>query len=238
MPLSLAAAQPGCVALDLETNVARHAEAVRQAAARVVVFPEMSLTGYEFSAPDLDPGDVRLQPLARACEAAGAVAFVGAPVADGAGRRFIAVLAVDGSGARVAYRKLWLGDEEAEHFTPGPGPAVEVVDGWRLGLAICKDTGIPRHVADTAAPGIDVYLAGTLMLPQETDEQDARARRNAMAHDVCVAVASFAGPTGEGYDRSAGCSGIWAPDGRLLDQTGPEPGGLARATLSATVSPG
>jgi predicted amidohydrolase len=25
------------------------------------------------------------------------------------------------------------------------------VDGWRLGLAICKDVGVPQHQADTAA---------------------------------------------------------------------------------------
>jgi predicted amidohydrolase len=29
------------------------------------------------------------------------------------------------------------------------------VEGWRLGLAICKDIGIPQHASDTAALGID-----------------------------------------------------------------------------------
>ena len=67
------------------------------------------------------------------------------------------------------------------------------VDGWRLGLAICKDTGIPQHASDTAALGIDAYVAGTLMSVDETDIQNQRAQRIATTHQVWVALASFAG---------------------------------------------
>lgn len=236
--IAVAVAQPECVALDVAGNALRHAAAVRQAASRVVVFPELSLTGYEFSAPPLDPGDPRLQPLSRACAETDAVALVGAPVRDDAGRDYIAILAVDGAGARVAYRKVWLGSAEATRFSTGPAAAVLVVDGWRLGLAVCRDTGIPRHVSDTATLGMDAYVAGTLMFPEETDEQNARARRNAVAHGVYAVVASFAGPTGEGYHGSAGASGIWAPDGTLLDQTGLQPGGVARAVLTGPLTAG
>jgi predicted amidohydrolase len=49
-PLSVAAAQPACVGYDIAANAAAHAAAVRAAAARVVVFPELSLTGYELDA--------------------------------------------------------------------------------------------------------------------------------------------------------------------------------------------
>ena len=59
-----------------------------------------------------------------------ALALVGAPVQDG-DQVFIAVLAIDGSGATVAYRKMWLGEEESRRFTPGPRPAAITVDGWR-----------------------------------------------------------------------------------------------------------
>ena len=106
------------------------------------------------------------------------------------------------------------------------------VDGWRLGLGICRDTGIPQHAADTAALGIDAYLAGTLMDADEVTIQDGRARRTATDHGVWVALASFAGPTGGDYDRSAGHSGIWAPGPALVTQAGPEPGDIAHATLA------
>ena len=47
------------------------------------------------------------------------MALAGAPVPGEAGRPHIAVLAVDGTGITVAYRKLWLGAAEAERFGPG-----------------------------------------------------------------------------------------------------------------------
>jgi predicted amidohydrolase len=46
-----------------------------------------------------------------------------------------------------------------------------------------------------------------------------------------VAFASFAGPTGGGYPDTAGRSGIWSPDGTLIERADRSPGSLARATL-------
>lgn len=50
-PLSIAVAQPLCVAYDVAVNAEIHAAAVAAADARVIVFPELSLTGYELDAP-------------------------------------------------------------------------------------------------------------------------------------------------------------------------------------------
>ncbi len=228
--LTVAVAQPPCVAHDVAANARAHAEAIRAARSRVVVFPELSLTGYELDAVPVDPGDGRLQPIGRACAETGTMALAGAPVKDG--QVFIGVLAIDARGATVAYRKMWLGDEEAQRFTPGPAPAKLTVDGWELGLAVCKDTGMPQHAADTAALGIDAYLAGTVKHADEAGVQHERARHIAVTHQVWVAVASFAGQAGGGYDRTAGQSGIWAPDGTLVGDTGPRPGEIGRARLS------
>lgn len=230
-PLVIAVTQPPSVSFDTAGNGEAHAETVRSADARVVVFPELSLTGYELDAPALTADDPHLAPLVDACAEAGSIALVGAPVAGDAGRVHIATLAVDGSGASVAYRKVWLGEDEAKRFTPGTGPVVLEVDGWRLGLAICKDTGVPRHAADTADLGIDAYVAGTAKHADEAALQEDRARRVAADHGVWVAVSSFAGPTGGGFDPAAGRSGIWEPGGGRVAQAGPGPGALARATL-------
>lgn len=232
VPLTLAVAQPPCVAYDVAENAQAHAATVRAAGARVVVFPELSLTGYELDAPTLAVDDPRLLPLVAACAETGSVALAGAPVAGEAGAVHIAMLAVDGSGATVAYRKQWLGSAEALRFAPGPHPAVIEVDGWRLGLAICKDTGIRQHALDTAALQIDVYAAGVLEATEDAGIQEERARRIATEHQVWVAVASFAGSTGGGYEHAAGGSAIWRPGGRRIAQAGTEVGALARATLT------
>ena len=133
------------VPYDVAVNGEAHAEVVRAAAARVVVFPELSLTGYELDAPVVAADDSRLAPIIEACSQTESIAFVGAPVASDDGDH-IAMIVVDGNGATVAYRKMWLSEAEALRFRPGDRPAVVAVDGWRLGLAICKDTGIAQRV--------------------------------------------------------------------------------------------
>ena len=241
-PLMVAVAQPLCVAHDVAANARAHASAISSAGARVVLFPELSLTGYELDAAPVDPGDERLQPIVAACADTGTVALAGAPVTGApasdnskkneAPQVFIGVLAIDSGGVSVAYRKMWLGEEEARRFSPGPAPAKLTVDGWRLGLAVCRETGVAQHAADTAALGIDAYLAGTVMTPDEAEMQNERGRRISTGHHLWVALASFAGPTGGGYDQTAGRSGIWAPDGTQVSAAGPQPGAVSRALLT------
>jgi len=234
-PLTVAVAQPLCVPYDVAVNAVTHAATIRSAAARVVVFPELSLTGYELDAPAISVDHPRLAPIVEACAEVGAVALVGAPVPGEAGLPHIAMLAIDGAGASVAYRKMWLGGSEPNRFTAGSEPAVLDVDGWRLGLAICKDTGIAQHAADTAALGIDAYVAGILESADDAAIPDERARRVASDYRVWVAMASFAGSTGGGYAPAAGRSGIWTSEGVVAGQAGPETGVIVRATFSCSV---
>jgi predicted amidohydrolase len=165
----------------------------------------------------------------RACAATDTIALAGAPVAG----PHIAMLAIDGDGARVAYRKQHPHGTGEARFRAGPGPEVLEVDGWRLGLAICRDTGIPEHAAKTAALGIDAYVAGAADHPEADVVMAERARRVVTDHGVWVAFACFAGPTGDPFPQTAGRSGIWAPDGRVAARAGRAPGEIARATMVA-----
>ena len=230
--LSLAVAQPSIIAHDVIGNAERHAEVVRRAAARVVVFPELSLTGYELDADPLDPADGRLGPLVDACAATGSIALVGAPVSGDGDAVHIGMLRVDAGGAAVVYRKMFLGAAETERFVPGERPAVLDVDGWRLGLAICKDTGVEEHADLTAALGIDAYVAGVLETDEDAVVQPDRARRVQQEHGVWVAIASFAGSTGGGFERAAGGSLVLRPDGSVAVEADTAVGSVVRATLA------
>jgi predicted amidohydrolase len=226
MTLTVAAVQPACVAKDVAANARFHADAIRAAAARLVVFPELSLTGYELDADAISLD--ALGAIVEACAQTGAIALVGAPIAGD----HIATLRVQASGVDVVYRKSFLGGDELTRFMPGDGPVALDVDGWRVGLGICKDTGVARHIGDTAALGVDLYVAGMVHLPHELDEQEARAVRIATACDSYVAFASFAGPTGGGFSATAGNSAIFAADGTAVARVGVEIGGIARAALA------
>jgi predicted amidohydrolase len=230
-PLTIVAAQPACTAKDVAANAHAHADAVRAARARVVVFPELSLTGYELDADPVAPGDAALAPIVEACAETGTLALAGAPVDGGRGRRYIAMLSVGSTGVEVAYRKSWLGGDEPARFAPGDGPVAIDIDGWRIGLGICKDTGVADHVRGTAALGVDVYVAGLVHLPEELPVQEARGVSIARECGAYVAFASFAGGTGGGFDRTAGTSAIWTQEGAVLARAGTGPGDMAHASL-------
>jgi predicted amidohydrolase len=142
------------------------------------------------------------------------------------------MLRVDAAGVQVVYRKTWLGGAEPDQFTPGDGPTVLELDGWRLGLGICKDTGAAQHTPGTAALGVDAYVAGLVHRPEELPEQEARAVVIARTCRAFVVFSNFTGPTGHGYSQTAGSSAIWSPAGPAISRNGPDVGELARATLS------
>jgi predicted amidohydrolase len=230
-PLTIAVAQPRCAAKDVRANALEHAAVIRRVEARLIVFPELSLTGYELDATPVAVDDDALAPIIEACAETAAVALVGAPVAGEDGNN-IATLRVDAGGAEVVYRKSHLGGDEPQWFAPGGGAVAIDVDGWRVGLGICKDTCVDAHVAGVAALGVDLYVAGLVHLPQELDVQEERAVRIARACDAYVGFASFAGPTGGGYASTAGVSSIWTADGTALARAGTDPGDAARFALT------
>ncbi|WP_328856734.1 carbon-nitrogen hydrolase family protein [Williamsia herbipolensis] len=234
--LRVAAAQPHTVLDDVAANAHAHARAIRECRARLVVFPELSLTGYSMDAPVVSPGDAALEPLIEACAVADSVALVGAAVHHGDGRT-IGVIAVDSGGARVVYRKMSLGGPELGAYRRGMSPGVIEVDGWRVGLGVCKDTRMPEHLDLTAALGMDVYAAGLVHAPHEIGAFDERARAIIERFGVPVVFAGFAGPSGGGYRETSGGSGIWVRRGEPVAKAGVTPGEFAVADLERQASP-
>lgn len=158
--------------------------------------------------------------------------LVGAPVREDDGREYIATLAVTGGSTTVAYRKMHLHGAEVRRFTPGDKPEVLEIDGWRLGLAICRDGAVPQHAADTLALSIDAYVASTLYEAgqKQATRRDEHMRDRATTHGVWVVLSTAAGPSGD-YRETSGGSGIWAPDGDVFIQAGAEPDAVVTATL-------
>ena len=217
--LLIAAAQP-------TAGAESHAALIRQSGARVVVFPELSFTGYHYDAQPV--AEAALAPLVDACRATDAIALVGAPV-DGP---CIAVLRVDADGVSVAYRKLFIAEGELPHFIPGDAPVAIEVDGWRIGLGICFDTCNAEHWEMTNALGIDVYAAGVFDVPDELWTQEQRIE-DFRPRGVAVAFASYADAAGEGYVDGAGCSRIVDKDGVVVAQAGPNVNEVVTAELTA-----
>ncbi|MFG3342848.1 carbon-nitrogen hydrolase family protein [Glycomyces sp. NPDC048151] len=235
-PLTVAAAQPLLRAGDLASNAAAHAEAIREAGARLVVFPELSLSSYAMAAPAVALADPALDGIIAACAETGSVALAGAPVAEDGGE-YIATLRIDGEGVAVAYRKVHPDEEESRRFRAARDHVVLELDGWRLGLAICRDTMMFEHAPATAEfakrsglGGIDAYIAGSLYTPRGLPRRDRRMPQIARGYGIWVVQACFAGP-GSDYPEAVGNSAIWSPDGEVAARADERPGRIVKAEM-------
>ncbi|WP_030154845.1 carbon-nitrogen hydrolase family protein [Glycomyces sp. NRRL B-16210] len=236
-PLTVAAAQPELRPGDLARNAAAHAAAIRAAGARLVVFPELSLTSYALSAPPVPLDDPALAVITLACAETGSVALAGAPIRDADGTEHIAMIRFDASTTTVVYRKIHPDEDEARRFAAASSPTVMTLDGWRLGLAICRDTMMFEHAADTAEHarasglgGIDAYVAGSLFTPTGLPKRDKRMPQLATGYGMWVVQSCFAGP-GSDYPKTVGASAVWAPDGSVAARADDRPGRIVKAEL-------
>jgi predicted amidohydrolase len=149
-PLRIALAQIAPRLGELEANLERHAELIRSArggGARLIVFPELGLTGYLLQdlageiAMRLD--DPRLAALAAetAGDASAVVSFV---EESGDHRVFIAAVLLEDGEIRHVHRKVYLptyGQFDERRFF-APGDTVRAAPsrlGVGVGIAVCED---------------------------------------------------------------------------------------------------
>ncbi|MGW2815060.1 carbon-nitrogen hydrolase family protein [Streptomyces sp. NPDC001415] len=238
-PLRIAAAQAQAVPGEVEANAAAVARLIREAGdggARVVVFPEKFLSGYEIELIRTDPrrcavrpADPRLAPIAEACRASGVTAVVGAAVQDG-GELYVSALAFDATGVVGRYDKQTLFKHERAVYRQGRAGATLQVGGWRLGLGVCYDSGFPEHARAAALDGCHAYVVGALF-GEGNGHHESRIWFPARAFDntVYAVLANHVGVTG-GW-RACGSSAVWGPDGRLVAEGSPADEELVFADL-------
>lgn len=237
-------AQTTSVAGSVEANVARHVACLREvkrAGGGVVVFPELSLTGYEpgrAAELALSPRDPRLEPIAEAVRGSSVAAVVGLPIARDGARPWLGSLVFDGLDSRRMYAKVHLGAfapadipagrslpvGEPEVFAPGETERVYELNGVPSGLAICADGGRTQHVACAKQDGAERYLLGAFALPGDIGREHGRLSSAAREHGLLVALANHGGDTGD--LPSGGRSAIWSASGELLVELPPAPSEL------------
>nr|WP_282697454.1 carbon-nitrogen hydrolase family protein [Streptomyces sp. CC208A] len=237
--MMLAAAQFTPVSGDVDANVRTIAGLVREAGAagaRLVVFAELSLTGYETALIREDPAliltedDPRLAPVRAACRAAGTAAVVNGPVRGGGSRPGLTTLVIgpDGSTlARYDKRHLFHGDEQ-ETFAAGTADGRFALDGLRFALATCYDNRFPELAERAAADGCSVYLASS-MLDAGNDSFETVYPVRARDFGLYVALGNSLGPSEVG--EGGGMAGIWGPDGGRLADAGTEKPGFVLAEV-------
>ena len=246
----LAAAQTIPVAGDIGANIAQHAELARLAAqerAEVVVFPELSLTGYELAlGPTLafSEDDARLRPLIEVARSASITLIAGAPIRLASGLH-IGAFVIAPDGALTIHTKRYLGAFASEDsdgsplppaesmiFTPGPLCPVLSVGAYTAVVAICAESLQRWAMKEAAERGAKAFLTSHFSLPRDRSARLDGFARFAAHYGIAVVFANYGGPTA-GLEASGG-SAILSERGELLCQLPAHGAGLAIAREEGT----
>ncbi|MCW2314295.1 carbon-nitrogen hydrolase family protein [Rhodoferax antarcticus] len=218
--LRIAAAQSTSVAGDIATNVLIHTRfitAAHQAGVDLLVFPELSLSGYELPRLSdclVQPDDLCLAPIRELVRQTRITVVVGAPLLHGnKPAPSIAAITFFPDGTSSVYCKQHLHPGEAQYVAPGDtGCQRHEVRDTSYALAICADTSHPSHAHAAAATGAALYLAGVLVSEAGYAADSAQLAQYAQQFNIGVLMVNHGGPSG-GY-LAAGQSAFWAPGGQ------------------------
>lgn len=217
--MKLCAVQLASLKGDLPGNLQRHLVCIEQAAAlgaELVVFPELSLTGYEPSVARqaaLPVTSARLDPLQAACDRLGITVAVGLPLPTPDGIR-IGMPIFCPEAPRQAYAKQRLHDDELPYFTPGHQALLLEVGEHRVAPAICYESMFMAHAAVARERGADLYLVSVAKTAKGIREGYAHYPEVARELGMPVLMANCVGPADTFI--GAGGSAAWDSQGHLL----------------------
>jgi predicted amidohydrolase len=216
----IAAAQYAAVSGNFDANLERHLRYATAAAAlgvKLLVFPEMSLTGYDLPhAAELavNPYAPCFEPLKAIAREAGMTILAGAPLRIAASELHIGQIAVLPDGMVAIYTKRHIPQDEIQWIKPGQGGPILRMGGLLVAMAICADITHADHAANAAAHKANVYAASVLLRDSAYAKESAMLQGYARTHAMTVLMANHSAPTCGWIP--AGRSAIWDEQGSLI----------------------
>ncbi len=213
----------------------RAADAAATMGSRLIVFPELFLTGYNIGRRALhdlaEPVDgPSVGAIADIARRRGIGIVAGMPERRG-GDVFNAAIAADEAGNIVGvYRKIHLfGPAERSAFTPGNEICVAQLGGRRVGLAICYDIEFPEMARALVGAGADLICVPTANMSPYWEVPTTMLRARALENGIPVTYANLVGTDGDLTYTGMSC--VVGADGRDLARAGSE----GRALLCCSV---
>ena len=182
----------------------------------MIVFPELSLTGYQPRLAEvlaLQAEDERLDVFQWLSDRFGMLIAVGAPIRKAGGNR-IGMLVFQPQAPRTLYCKQRLHPDEFAFFLPGAGQSLFTRGESVLAPAICYESLQAEHARQAAQAGAQVYFTSVAKSQRGVDAAYAHCPLIAREHGMTVLMANCVGPADDYV--AAGQSGVWNAEGALL----------------------
>lgn len=195
----MAAAQIQSTLGDILGNMRNHVRFVQKAIDEdvdLIVFPEMSITGYcREDAEKLAflPDDHRLEELIHLSDKEGICIVAGAPIKMDH-QLFIGSFIIQPNQKIKIYTKQYLHSGEEKYFNASfdYNPQIQI-QNHNICFAICADIATPDHPRQAALNGANLYVASIFYSPQGLDKGIPQLCSNAQVHHLKILVSNFVG---------------------------------------------
>jgi predicted amidohydrolase len=213
----------------IQANIATHIYFIERAAAlgaKFLIFPELSLTGYE---PELAKElaisleDGRLDEFHRWSDMNGITICLGAPTKSKTGIR-ISMIVFQPDQPRQIYSKQHLHSDEFPYFKEGDRQLILTVDHQKMAPAICYESLQAEHAEVANRMGAEVYVASVAKSQSGINKATAHYPEIAKKYAMPVLMSNCVGFCDNFL--SVGQSGIWSKEGILVGQLDDKTEGL------------
>jgi len=226
----IAAAQTKPISGDIDGNILDHLRLMKLAADKnvdLIVFPELSLTGYQralAASLSFSTDDSRLDRLRQAAVDWQLVVVAGAPIKM-EDQLYIGAFILYPDYTMSFYIKQFLHDGEELFYQSSPdyNPIIEIGDE-RIALAICADINHAQHPQQAKAAHASLYAASIFYTPNGISEAYELLSRYAKIYSMAVLMSNY---TGSSWELAAGgCSAFWNNRGELISSRDASSAGL------------
>lgn len=198
---------------NITENLNIHLEYIEKSAlhgAHVVVFPELSLTGYELQLAEklaFQANCLTFKILSQSAIDNNIIVIVGCPLANKNSKPLIGALICFPDGNTELYAKQYLHQGEDKYCSAGVKDYIFSVAGYRIALAICADFCVPKHAQNAVEKGADLYIVSA-MISESGYENDASILSDiSTKYKMPVLLSNHISSTGE-WD-ACGKNSVW-----------------------------
>lgn len=218
----LAAAQTQPKRGNIDANLLDHYRLIQLAAingAQLIVFPELSITGYEREDAErlaFSENDTRLDHLKKLATDNKITIIAGAPIRIQSDL-FLGEFCIAPNDSVSIYTKQFLhtGEEMYYQSSFNYNPLLEI-ENERISCAICADIDHPKHPENASKRNSSTYITSIFFSPNGVPQAHQSLQNYALQYQMNVLMANFGG---DSYGNpSGGRSAFWNNKGELIAQ--------------------
>lgn len=235
--VTVSLAQIPIVRGDLCGNLENHIKMIEQSSyykADVVVFPELSLMGYELDLADelaFSPEPLNFKQLSQASVENEIIVIAGCPLkVNKSSKPTIGAVICFPDGSVQFYSKQYLHEGEDKYCSFGTTDYIFTVNGHQLALAICADFTAPEHSQRAKKLGADVYIVSALISSNGFVPDAKILSEIALEHRIPVLLSNHISETG-GWE-TCGKSSVWDSFGKLAISSSEKESALVLCTIT------